>query len=154
MAAHALSSNSTQAPIALCCLVIIAALVLGVGLPGHMVIRHLVQTLPLWPGVVCGFRRSRTTGWVALPLFVFWLGLMALIWLYLLGLSNLISGHFSPLEIAMTITVGTASMVGIISFAPFRKSLAAPAAVALIFVLLTIQFVCMRISFLPSIAHR
>jgi hypothetical protein len=154
MAALAPSSNSTQAPIAVCCLVIIAALVLGVGLPGHMLIRHLVQTLPLWAGVIYGFRRSRATGWLALPLFVFWLALMTLIWLYLLGLSKLMSGHFSPLEIAMTITVGAASIAGIISFAPFRKSLPAPTAAAFIVALLAIQFVCLRISFLPSIAHR
>jgi hypothetical protein len=37
---------------------------------------------------------------------------MALIWLYLLGLSNLISGHFAPVEIAMTIIVGAAAIVG------------------------------------------
>src|ERR1700740_490830 len=69
--------------ISACCLAIICALVLGVGLASHLMLRHLVQTLPFWLAVVLGFRRSTLTGWAALPPFLFWLTLMALIWLYL-----------------------------------------------------------------------
>ena len=115
--------------IAICWLAIIAALVLGVGLATNLVLRHVVQTAPLWIGVILGFRHSRAASWAALPLFLVWLVLMALIWLYLLGLSNLISGHFAPVEIAMTIIVGAAAIVAI-------------------------QLACLRMSFLPAIAHR
>jgi len=140
--------------IAICSLAIILALVLGVGLASNLVVRHLVQTLPLWTGVVLGFRRSQAAGWAALPLFLFWLVLMAVIWSYLLGIAHLVSGHFSPVEIAMTIIVGAASIVGIGSFARSRSSLS-PLRVAFLFVgLATIQWLCFRISFLPAIAHR
>src|SRR5258708_12712870 len=85
--------------IALCGLVVILALVVGVGLASNLVVRHIVQTLPLWFGVALGFRRARATGWVALPFFLFWLALMVLIWLYLLEILRLISLHFSPVSL-------------------------------------------------------
>src|SRR5580693_9565307 len=94
----------------------ILASVGGVGMPDGLMLRHLVQTLQLWAGVVCGFRESKSNGWIGLTLFVFWVGLMTLIWLYLLGVSHVINGHFSPLEIAMTIVVSLASVVGIAMF--------------------------------------
>ncbi len=116
-------SGKKPVAMALCSLAIIIALVVGVGLASNLVLRHVVQTLPLWIAVVLGFRRSRATGWVALPLFLFWLTLMVIIWLYLLGIASLISGHFSPIEIAMTITVGAASIIGIGLFARFKSRL-------------------------------
>ncbi len=140
--------------IAVCCLVIILALVGGVGVPDRLVLRHLVQTLPLWAGVAFGFRCSRATGWIALPLFLFWLVLMSLIWLYLLGVAHVLSGHFSPLEIAMTIIVGAASVVGIAMFWRFKSALSVAKAVSLFVIFAAIQFACLRVSFLPAIAHR
>jgi hypothetical protein len=140
--------------IAICCFVIVAALVLGVGLATNLVLRHIVQTAPLWIGVILGFRHSRAASWAALPLFLVWLFLMALIWLYLLGIPSLLSGHFAPVEIAMTIIVGAAASVGIAGFIRF-KSLLSPIKAGGIFVLmLLIQLACLRVSFLPAIAHR
>jgi hypothetical protein len=148
------SSGQDQIVIGLCSLVVILALVVGVGLAAGLVLRHIVQTLPLWFGVSFGFRHSNATAWTALPLFLFWFVLMAFIWLYLLGIAHIISGHFSPVEIAMTIIVGVASLIGIVVFARF-KSLFSPAKAATVFVAMTLlQFACFRASFLPAIAHR
>jgi hypothetical protein len=140
--------------IAVCCLTIIAALVLGVGLATNLVLRHIVQTAPLWIGVILGFRHSRSASWVAVPLFLVWLVLMALIWLYLLGISNLVSGHFSAVEIAMTIIVGAAAIGGIGGFIRFKPSLSPIRAGGIFLLMLTFQLVCLRVSFLPAIAHR
>ncbi|HZE23843.1 MAG TPA: hypothetical protein VE054_07615 [Blattabacteriaceae bacterium] len=140
--------------IAICCLTIIAALVLGVGLATNLVLRHVVQTIPLWVGVILGFRHSRATAWATMPLFLAWLILMALIWSFLLGISHVLSGHFSPIEIVMTVIVGIAALAGIGSFFRFRSSLS-PLTAGLIFVLMTgFQVVCLRVSFLPAIEHR
>jgi hypothetical protein len=125
----------------------------GVGVASGLVLRHLVQTLPLWSGVVLGLRRSRATGWVGLPLFLFWLLLMAIIWLYLLGISHVLSDHFSAIEIAMAIIVGIASMVGIVMFARFKSSLSVTTAAGLFLIVAAIQLACFRASFLPAIAH-
>ncbi len=135
-------------------LAIILALVLGVGLASNLVVRHLVQTAPVWIAVVLGLRRSRATAWVALPLFIFWLLLMSLIWSYLLGISHLLSGHFSPVEIAMTIIVGVAAAIGIGSFVRFKSFLSPWAAAGLFVFMAVVQAVCFRLSFLPAIAHR
>src|SRR5207302_4056241 len=96
------SSGRGPIAIAFCCFVVILALVVGVGLASNLVVRHIVQTLPLWFGVAFGFRRAQATGWIALPFFLFWLVLMVIIWLYLLGIARIINGHFSAVEIAMT----------------------------------------------------
>lgn len=140
--------------LAVCCAAIVGALVLGVGLKTGLVIRHLVQTLPLWAGVVMGIRRSRATGWIALPMFAFWLFLMTLIWLFLLGFARVINGTFPPIEVAMTIVVGLASLGGIVLFARLRSGLSAAVAASLFLWFTAAQFLCFWLSFLPSIAHR
>jgi hypothetical protein len=88
-----------------CCVVTIAALPV-VGAVSHGVIRHIVLTSPISIAVVLGIRNSSSTKWAALPCFVFWLLLMTAIWLYLLGWARIVSGTFSPTEIAMTMIVG------------------------------------------------
>jgi len=77
IAAH--PTSAVPVYVAVCSLLIIFALVLGVGLASNLVLRHMVQTVPFWVAVVLGFRRSHATSWAALPLFLFWLVLMVLI---------------------------------------------------------------------------
>jgi hypothetical protein len=137
-----------------CSLAIIAALVLGVGIGSHLVLRHVVQTLPLWVAVTLGLKRSHAAGWTGLPVFLFWLVLMATIWLYLLGVSNILSGHFTQLEIAMTVVVGVASAVGIVAFFRLRSYLSGWYLASIFIGLAVVQLVCFRLSFLPAIAHR
>ena len=97
-----------------CCLAIIVAL-LVVGAVSHGVVRHIVQTAPLWIAIGLGTRRSDLSKWAALPSFVFWLLLMIAIWLFLLGWARIVSGTFTVTEIAMTIVVGAASTLGIVT---------------------------------------
>lgn len=137
-----------------CSLAIIAALVLGVGIGSHLVLRHVVQTFPLWVAVTLGLKRSRAAGWAGLPVFLFWLVLMAAIWLYLLGVSNMLSGHFTQLEIAMTVVVGMASAAGIVAFFRLKSYLSGWYLASIFILLATVQLVCFRLSFLPAIAHR
>ena len=72
--------------------------------PGSL--RHEVQTLPLWFPIVFGFRQRDLAKWMALPLLIFWLAIMVAIWLFLLGWARIVTGHFFPTEIAMTIGIG------------------------------------------------
>ena len=137
-----------------CSLAIILALVIGVGLASGLIIRHVVQTAPVWLGVVFGFRRSPAARWITLPMFLFWLLLMALIWLFLAGLPSPVSGHFNPGEIAMTIVVGGASIAGIWCAARSRAGLSAAAAAGLFASAAVLQAICFRVSLMPGIAHR
>jgi hypothetical protein len=140
--------------IGVCSLAVILALVAGVGLASGLVIRHVVQTAPMWLGVLIGFRGSPAVKWLALPMFLFWLLLMALIWLFLLGLPSPLSGHFSPTEIAMTIVVGAASLVGIWAAVRVSPGMSIAAGAALFLGAATLQVICFRVSLLPAIAHR
>jgi hypothetical protein len=69
-----------------------------------------------------------------LPCFVFWLLLMAAIWLYLVGWARIISGTFTPTEIAMTVVVGIASRVGIVRAIAIKSEVRSSAATATTFV--------------------
>jgi hypothetical protein len=139
--------------IAVCSLLIIAALVLGVGIVSHGILRHVVQTAPLWPAVVLGLGRRDTAKWFALPGFAFWLLIMVFIWLFLLGWARIVSGTFTPVEITMTIVCGIASIAGIASALRQRTATNPAAAAALLALSSVLQYVALRISFLPGIAH-
>jgi hypothetical protein len=135
------------------CLVIVAAL-LVVGVVSRGILRHLVQTAPLWISVVLAARRSTLTRWAALPPLVFWLVLMTVIWLHLLGLAEWLTGSFSPIEVTLTVVVAGAALMGI------REASLVPAsnarglgAVGTMVSVAVLQLLAFRWSFLPGIAH-
>lgn len=104
-----------------CALVAIAALIV-VGAVSDGVVRHIIQTLPLWIIVVLGLRNSALTKWAALPVFVIWLLVMSLIWLFLLRVANVVTGHYSPVEIVMTFAVGAGCAWAIVRFFTGKRS--------------------------------
>jgi hypothetical protein len=124
-----------------------------VGVVSHGVLRHIVQTLPLWVPIVLGFRGRGVAKWSALPCFAIWLALMTLIWLFLLGWARLITGTFSPIEIAMTLVVGIAAILGLIAGFRWRSAVRPAAAWAGALSFTVLQLAALRLSFLPSIAH-
>jgi hypothetical protein len=134
-----------------CCLAVLVALYV-VGAVSHGSLRHEVQTLALWFPIVLGFNRREMARWCALPCLLFWLLCMVLIWLFLLGWSHIISGHFSPVEIAMTLVVGVASAVGVVLSLHRIRWSASGFALAVLF--LVLQLAAFRVSMLPAIAHQ
>jgi hypothetical protein len=138
--------------LAFCALLLIASLYV-VGVVSHGVLRHIVQTAPVWGAVVLGMRRSVWSKWAALPCFIVWLFLMSLIWLFLLGWARVISGTFSPIEIAMTLVVGACAVIGIVLALRMNTGVRSLGASAVFFGMLLLQIVALRISFLPGIAH-
>ena len=138
---------------AVCSGTIIMALYV-VGWVSNTELRHFVQTLPLWLGVGLGLLHTRTVRWAVILLFLFWLVIMVLIWLYLLGWSRVVTGHFSPIEIAMTLVIGIASLLGLVLCIHGRQEVK-PLVASGVFVLSAVfQFVTFRISLLPGIARR
>src|SRR5437762_13970505 len=95
--AHPLGKESIA--IALCCFAIIVSLVAGVGFSAGLVLCYVVQTLPLWIGIVFGLRRAPLAGWMGFPPFFFWFIFMVVILLFVLGISTFICGHFPPFVI-------------------------------------------------------
>jgi hypothetical protein len=120
--------------------------------PGSL--RHEVQTLPLWFPIVAGFQKRQMAKWAALPCFIIWLSLMTLIWLFLLGWARIVSGTFSPPEIAMTVVVGISSIIGLIAAVRWQTAVRAPVALGLVVLFAALQLAALRVSFLPYIARR
>lgn len=120
--------------------------------PGSL--RHEVQTLPLWFPIVVGLQQKRLAKWAALPCFVFWLAIMIAIWLFLSGWARIVTGHFSPTEVAMTIVVGAASLTGIVACARWRTAIRPVAAVAIVAGFAVLQFLAFRLSLTPYVASR
>jgi len=141
---------SRSTVIAYSCLAVIIALYI-VGAVSHGSLRHEVQTLPLWIPLVLGFRGHSLAKWFAMPCLVFWAWIMIWIWLFLLGWAHLVSGHFSPTERAMTIVIGIACAVGIITALRWRTTVAWPAALGSMVLSLAVQFAAFRVSLLPGI---
>ena len=141
--------------VAACCLsVLIALYVVGaVSIPPGS-LRHEVQTLALWAPIIVGFNRHDIAKWMAMPLLAFWLLIMIAIWLFLLGWARIVTGHFFPTEIAMTIVVGIASFVGLVSAARWRTGTAWGAAFGTMFVFLLLQLAVFRVSLIPYVGRR
>jgi len=148
-----MEQNAKSRGIAVCALLMVLAL-WTIGVVASELIRHIVQTLPLLLVVALGFGKSPWTKWAALPCFIFWDLIAILIWLYLLGISRILHGHFSPTEIAMTIVFAGAGFMGIYLSLRTRSGLKVATAIAGFVLFAALQFVAMKISLLPAIAHR
>lgn len=136
----------------ICALILILSLYV-VGIVSHGVIRHVVQTAPLWVVVGLGFRRSPWTKWTILSPLVLWLFLMINIWLFLLGLPHLMGGTFTPIEIAMTITIGVAAVVGIATALRVRTTVPWTRAAATLLLMAGLQLFVLWVSFQPGVAR-
>jgi len=129
----------------ICALILIVSLYV-VGFVSHGIIRHTIQTAPVWLAVWLGFRRSSWTKWAVLSPLVVWLLLMINIWLFLLGLPHLLSGTFTPIEIAMTITVGVAAAVGIATALRVRTAVPWLSAVGTLLLMACVQVFAVWVS--------
>jgi hypothetical protein len=120
-----------------CLAVLIALYVVGaVSVPPGS-LRHEVQTLPLWFPIVAGFQRRESAKWAALPCLMFWLSVMILIWLFLLGWAR-----------------GAGAIVGLLAGARWRTTVQPLMAFGIFVLFGALQFLAFRISLSPYIAHR
>jgi hypothetical protein len=139
--------------IAYACLAILIALYV-VGAVSHGSLRHEVQTLPLWFPIVMGFRGRELAKWAALPCLVFWFAIAVLIWLFLLGWAHVVNGHFSPVEIAMTMVIGAACLTGGAASLGWKTRVRAWTAISTAILFAALQLLAFRISLIPFIAHQ
>ncbi|HKE23714.1 MAG TPA: hypothetical protein VKB88_15220 [Bryobacteraceae bacterium] len=138
--------------IAYCSLATLIALYV-VGAVSNGSLRHEVQTMPLWFPIVLGFRQRDLAKWTALPCLLIWLVLMTFIWLFLLGWARIISGHFSPVEVTMTLVVGVACVIGISIAFRWRTAVSWGKGMRIAGLFALLQLAALRISFIPYIAR-
>lgn len=125
-----------------------------VGVVSGTPLRHVVQVLPACLAGVLVLLRISWSGFAAAPIFLLWFSLMAQIWLFLLGLPSMFGGHFSPAEIALTISIAGFALFGI--FQMFRNKSPANWLVRLAAFLFfaALQVAAIWFSLRPAIAKR
>ena len=145
--------NRAEKTLAWALVAVIASLLL-VGVVSHTPLRHAVQVAPMV--VVLGLRLVRC-GWsrfAAMAMLAFWLLVMVLIWLYLLGIAKVITGTFPPVEIALTVAIGLGSAVGIGAAFRARDSSRWTTRLAVFLVAAAIQVGTTWLSVQPGLANR
>ena len=102
---------------------VLAASLLIVGVVSQTLLRHIVQVTPLIVALIVA-GRSTAGASAAAPLFAFWLLVMLGIWSFLLGIARVFPGRFTLPEIALTIVIAIASLVGLV--AAYQRGTTAP----------------------------
>src|SRR5262245_66569712 len=97
------------------CLTGVSVSLLLVGIVSSTLLRHVVQVVPIVLALAALSQRQPLTPFFALAIFMIWALLMSLIWLYLFGVVTFFGGSFTPIEIALTVFIGTFSAIGIVS---------------------------------------
>ena len=105
-----------------------------VGIVSGTLSRHIIQIIPVVVAFILTIRGVEWSSSAALPIFFLWPVLMLLIWLFLAGIEGFINGHFTPIEIAMTIIIGICCLTGIILSLRSKESVK-PAIKTVIFIL-------------------
>ena len=136
------------------CLAGLAIALLLVGMVSGTVLRHVVQILPILVALGVVSRRPESGAFAALPLFLFWLLIVLLIWLYLLGLSRIASGHYTRIEVASTFLMMVCSVLGVIGCLRLGRGLRVAGRVLVFLLFAAMQIGAMRLSFLDSIVNR
>lgn len=125
-----------------------------VGLVSGTPIRHAVQVLPVLVASLVVVRRPAWSRFAALSVLAFWLFIMLLIWLYLLGLANVITGQFTSAEVGLTVVIGLACVAGLAASAPKTTRSAGWAGVAAFLMFGALQVGAMWLSLQPALANR
>ena len=136
------------------CLLALVVSMLLVGVVSDTILRHTVQVVPGIVGLVLLSRRIPWAPYAALAAFVFWLFIMTLIWLFLLGLARVVTGDFSAPEVGLTIGVGLASVAGIVAVLRVRSTVGRLHRVVAFLAFAGCQVAAMWISLQPFFATR
>jgi hypothetical protein len=86
---------------------------LAVGVVSGTPLRHVIQIPPATLALALVIRRVPGALYAALPVFVVWQLIMVAIWLFLAGLARIITGHYTPAEIALTLLIGASCLCGL-----------------------------------------
>lgn len=148
-----LEMASNRKRLAVCLAGVLVSLLL-VGLVSSTFLRHVVQVVPIVLGLAALWQRHPLTAYFVFPIFIIWASLMALIWMYLLGVATFFSGSFSPVEILLTVLIGIFSVIGIAVC--LRSSRLSPISyrIAGFVIFAAMQIAAMWISFMPAFANR
>ena len=138
----------------LACLIGLGGALLVVGVVSGTLLRHVIQILPIGLAAAVLLRSSEWGAYASIPIFFFWIAIVGLIWLFLLGLSRIASGHYTPIEVVCTFMMAAFSVVGVVGSTLLGKPLRPRARVFAVMLFASLQLAAMWVSFLKPIANR
>ena len=137
------------------CLVGVAFTLVLVGVVSGTPVRYLIQVLPIALALRLLARSQGSLGaYAAVALFSHWMLAMVLIWLFLLGLSDLARGQYPPIEVALTILVAFFCSVGILRGVRAGRLLGRIHRIATVAAFWIVQAGAMAVSFSEPVANR
>ena len=136
------------------CLWVLALSLLLVGLVSGTLVRHVIQIIPIAIVLLADTKGAKWASFAALPLFTFWMGIMILIWMFLLGMSRIANGHYTPVEILLTVVMALSSIVGIPTSYQSGRRLRVINRIFAFLAFIGLQFIAMWVSFLKPFATR
>lgn len=132
---------------------LIVALLL-VGVESGTLVRHLVQVAPAMLALVVVRLHSPFGRAATLPIVSFWLTLMLTIWCYVLGYTRIIGGRFTTVEIALTVAVALACLIGLTGGARPAANLSRPRRAATAVLFGALQLAALWVSMQPFASGR
>jgi hypothetical protein len=133
---------------------LLLAALLFVGAVGGTVLRHIVQGIPSVIALVFVARRPALGAWSAIPIFVFWSFIVVLIWLYLLGVNRIASGHYTSAEFAATVVMAGACAFGASRSLSLGEAAAVSSRVVVVLAFGLLQVAAMWLSLMKGVATR
>jgi hypothetical protein len=127
----------------------VSVALLCVGVVSRTFVRHVVQIIPPVLVLILVARRSPFATAAAAPVLTFWLGIMANIWMFVLGIARIFTGTFTPTEIALTIVIALSAVVGLAAILREGTRVAIGRRLALAAALALLQFAALVMSFMP-----
>jgi len=140
--------------VVLACLIGLGLALLLVGVVSGTLLRHVIQILPIGLAAAVLVRSPEWGAYASIPIFFFWIGIVGLIWLFLLGLSRIASGHYTPIEVVSTFMMVAFSVVGVVGGMSLGKPLRPRAKIFAFMLFASVQLAAMWVSFLKPIANR
>ena len=137
------------------CLIGVAFSLMLVGIVSGTPLRHLVQVLPIGLALRLASRSPGSLGaYAAVSLFAFWMLVMVLIWLFLLGLPDIASRQYATAEVALTIVIAFFCSVGILRGIRAGRLLGHARQIATVAAFWVVQTGVMVVSLVEPIASR
>ena len=141
-------------PFVRACLIGLALALLLVGVVSGTFLRHVVQILPIVLVLIILQARPAWGAYAAIPVFVFWIGIVILIWLFLLDLSRIANGHYTPVELISTFVMAACSVAGVFKSVSLGRPLSVVGRIVVFVLFAALQVAAMWLSFLRPIANR
>lgn len=136
-----------------CLMGLIFGLIL-VGLVSGTPLRHVVQVLPACIVLVARSQRASWSPYAATAIFAFWLLIMLLIWLYLLGIARIITGDFTKTETILTVFIAGWCLLGLFHFVRTPTTITLTTRIVSFVAFALLQVGALWLSLQPCLSHR